>query len=414
MKKTIVWNEYEKEIAFLKSEIDNLTLEANEPNTIAFEWEKKRKDDELKALKQDLDFAIQSEELVRNAEFCLQFLQSKGEIFSYIGSIIDRFVSESIDTLSRPSGISHFESCICYSAKISASGMSGITSICRYNKDYGGNFIQGESRYKTFDFLFSAEKSNESTNLLKERLEMLVKLLQESINIDEKFLWLMCHQLVLDSVVNYLSNNWVFTYPDFQNAVSEEGALENYISLGFNQRSAEFFPFICWLAYKLDIAENFFSFKERIENTVPECQRKLEYLKFKARMAQEDTTEKNTNSVTIEIVDQYNGIEFERFVGSLFESDGYRVEYTLSSNDKGIDIIARRNGIGIGIQCKCYSSSVGIAAVQEAFAGKNFYHLDKAMVVTNNCFTTAAKDLAKSTNVILWDRAILVARMGLL
>jgi HJR/Mrr/RecB family endonuclease len=37
-------------------------------------------------------------------------------------------------------------------------------------------------------------------------------------------------------------------------------------------------------------------------------------------------------------------------------------------------------------------------------AGINHYNLDKAMVITNSCFSQSAIELAKSNNVILWDR----------
>lgn len=119
-------------------------------------------------------------------------------------------------------------------------------------------------------------------------------------------------------------------------------------------------------------------------------------------------------NITLADVDIFSGVEFERFVGTLFVADGYHIEYTRISNDKGIDLIARKNGTSIGIQCKCYSSSVGISAVQEVFAGKSYYSLDKALVITNNYFTQAAIDLAKSTGVILWDRNILEAKMSVL
>ena len=126
------------------------------------------------------------------------------------------------------------------------------------------------------------------------------------------------------------------------------------------------------------------------------------------------TLDSTRDSITIEKVDKYSGAEFEAFIGSLFEADGYQIEFTQASNDKVIDVIAKRNGISIGIQCKRYSSAVGISSVQEAFSGKNFYSLDKALVVTNNTFTKAAKDLADSTDVVLWDRDILNAKIRLL
>lgn len=110
---------------------------------------------------------------------------------------------------------------------------------------------------------------------------------------------------------------------------------------------------------------------------------------------------------TINDVDLMTGSEFEEFVGMLFKKMGYASKVTQKSGDQGIDVIATRNGTKIGIQAKCYSNSVGNSAVQEAIAGKNFYKCDKALVVTNNYFTSAAIELAQTSDVILWNRDLL-------
>ena len=102
--------------------------------------------------------------------------------------------------------------------------------------------------------------------------------------------------------------------------------------------------------------------------------------------------------------DAMTGYEFERFCAALLEKNGYDdVEVTQGSGDQGIDVIAWRDGVKYGIQCKCYSSVVGNKAVQEAFAGKAFYECHVAVILTNSYFTRAAAELAKSNNVVLWD-----------
>lgn len=98
-----------------------------------------------------------------------------------------------------------------------------------------------------------------------------------------------------------------------------------------------------------------------------------------------------------------SGVEFEKFIQTLFEKRGYIAQTTKTSGDQGIDILASIDDINIGIQCKRYSSTVGNAAVQEALAGKEFYKLDKVFVVTNNKFSPSAIELAKRTNVAIWD-----------
>lgn len=110
---------------------------------------------------------------------------------------------------------------------------------------------------------------------------------------------------------------------------------------------------------------------------------------------------------TIDDVDLMNGAEFEEFVGLLFKKMGYSSQVTKQSGDQGLDVIASKNGTKVGIQAKCYSNTVGNSAVQEAVAGKSFYNCDKVIVITNNYFTSAAMELARSNGVILWNRDML-------
>lgn len=119
------------------------------------------------------------------------------------------------------------------------------------------------------------------------------------------------------------------------------------------------------------------------------------------------TVKKQEIHYTINDVDMMNGSEFEHFVCELYTKMGYRAEVTKQSGDQGLDVIAEKGDKRIGIQAKCYSGTVGNSAVQEAVAGKSFYHCDKVVVITNNYFTPSAKELAQSNDVILWDRDIL-------
>lgn len=116
-----------------------------------------------------------------------------------------------------------------------------------------------------------------------------------------------------------------------------------------------------------------------------------------------------TNQVSLEEgfidIDNMDGHTFEKYCANLLIENGYdNVEVTKGSGDQGIDVLAYKDGIKYGIQCKCYSSDIGNKAVQEAFAGKTFYNCHVAVVLTNQHFTKSAKELAKSNQVLLWDR----------
>ena len=65
------------------------------------------------------------------------------------------------------------------------------------------------------------------------------------------------------------------------------------------------------------------------------------------------------------------------------------------------DIVAKKGGICLAIQCKKHSNPVGNKAVQEAYAGASFYGADVGAVVAPNNYTASAIELAKSLGVHL-------------
>ena len=80
-----------------------------------------------------------------------------------------------------------------------------------------------------------------------------------------------------------------------------------------------------------------------------------------------------------------DGLQFEHRCAELLRYRGFhKVTVTKGSGDQGIDILAQKNGLKYGIQCKYYSHPVGNKAIQEAYAGADFYDCDAAMVMTNN------------------------------
>lgn len=108
-----------------------------------------------------------------------------------------------------------------------------------------------------------------------------------------------------------------------------------------------------------------------------------------------------------------NGHQYEYDCANRLRKSGfYKVSVTRGSGDQGIDVIAYKSGEKYGIQCKYYSSPVGNFAVQEAFAGAKHYNCKYAVVLTNNTFTKSARELAKSTNVLLWENDKIPSSIG--
>ena len=110
----------------------------------------------------------------------------------------------------------------------------------------------------------------------------------------------------------------------------------------------------------------------------------------------------------IEEVDRMSGTEFELFCKSLLEELGFEVDMTPSTGDYGVDLIARKDGKSTAVQCKRWNKKVGVKAIQEVIAGKQYYNTDEASIITNNYFTKNAIQLAKKTGVELIDRDLLV------
>lgn len=108
---------------------------------------------------------------------------------------------------------------------------------------------------------------------------------------------------------------------------------------------------------------------------------------------------------SLDDIDIMSGSEFEQWVAKQEQAKGYRVTNIQDSYDFGVDVISvRRHNLKVAIQCKRYSSNVGIAAVQQVFAAKAYYDCDRAEVWTNAGFTRSAITLADKLNVTLIGR----------
>ena len=121
--------------------------------------------------------------------------------------------------------------------------------------------------------------------------------------------------------------------------------------------------------------------------------------------------------ISIEYIDNLpSGFEFEKTFSKILQLLGYNnIEVTSSSGDFGIDVLAKdNNNILYGFQCKLYSNVVSNDAIQQAYSGKKHYNCDVAIVVTNNTFSEQAIQQARETQVILWDRKVLINKLKII
>lgn len=119
-------------------------------------------------------------------------------------------------------------------------------------------------------------------------------------------------------------------------------------------------------------------------------------------------TRKYRRKYDIRSLDEIEGHEFEYYCAELLKKRGFEeVSVTKGSGDYGVDVLAEKDGVTYAIQCKAYTTPVGVKAVQEAYAGREFYDRMVGAVLTNQYFTKPAVEAAKKLKILLWDRGYL-------
>ena len=107
-------------------------------------------------------------------------------------------------------------------------------------------------------------------------------------------------------------------------------------------------------------------------------------------------------------MDLMEGHEFEYYCADLLRRAGFlEVEVTRGSGDYGVDILAELAGVTYAVQCKRYDGPVGVKAVQEVYAGRDYYDRMVGVVMTNQYFTRPAVEVAQKLKILLWDRGYL-------
>jgi len=88
------------------------------------------------------------------------------------------------------------------------------------------------------------------------------------------------------------------------------------------------------------------------------------------------------------------------------------VEITPKSHDKGTDLIIQLYGKKTVVQAKRRKQTIGIRAIQEAYAAMGYYRTDKAMVIISSKFSKPAKEFAERLHVDLWNRQRLMQELN--
>jgi HJR/Mrr/RecB family endonuclease len=130
---------------------------------------------------------------------------------------------------------------------------------------------------------------------------------------------------------------------------------------------------------------------------------KQKHLEISQKQREQDAWHHRYGKQQAAVLNQLSGAEFENYLAGLFRQLGYQVELTPTTGDYGADLLLSKQGERIAVQAKCYTGSVGVSAVQEALSGMAYYQCPSAWVVTTGNFTPNAIELAKKSNVRLFD-----------
>ena len=110
-------------------------------------------------------------------------------------------------------------------------------------------------------------------------------------------------------------------------------------------------------------------------------------------------------------IDDLSWQAFEALVHATFEHQGYRVDHTGGQRpDGGIDLVARKNGERILVQCKHWKvRKIGVKAVRELAGVVATESADGGVLVTGGEFTREARRFAARAGIRLMNREQLTA-----
>lgn len=104
------------------------------------------------------------------------------------------------------------------------------------------------------------------------------------------------------------------------------------------------------------------------------------------------------------------GVLFEDKLGRLYRKLGYHVEMTSVSNDKGIDLILKKDGKSIIVQCKGHKNPVGPSVARELYGTlvAHKYLADSAVLACPSGFTKGVRMFVVGKNIQLVSAAELI------
>ncbi len=90
-------------------------------------------------------------------------------------------------------------------------------------------------------------------------------------------------------------------------------------------------------------------------------------------------------------------------MANIFRLEGYFVEMTQTTGDHGIDLLMRKDGETIGVQCKRWDAPVGESVVRDFFGSLMGVGAQFGYLVTSSTFTSRAYSFAHNKPMKLID-----------
>ena len=95
------------------------------------------------------------------------------------------------------------------------------------------------------------------------------------------------------------------------------------------------------------------------------------------------------------------GVAFERELGALYAKVGYGVTVTPPSGDDGIDLILKREGKTIIVQCKNTKNPVGPAVIRELYGTLQATDAEGAVLASLSGWTVGVTEFARGKPIQL-------------
>lgn len=105
----------------------------------------------------------------------------------------------------------------------------------------------------------------------------------------------------------------------------------------------------------------------------------------------------------LEQIQQLDPIEFEHFVGYIYQQLGHTVWLTVSSGDEGVDLVLRKGRQMTVVQCKRYSATVGQPVVRDLYGAMMHTRANRGVLATSGAISRPAEDWARGKPLELLD-----------